>query len=271
MADNSKLGDEVSKQLDVPESNDVVDRLHNPRLGHISKKSKEYIFEFIMIFLAVALGFFAESYRAYLGEQNNEKEYVKSLIDDLKSDQRVLSNHVTYLGTGISIMDSLITALNAPSKISNHTGQIYYWARLGPRLVPLAANDKTLEQLKNSGDFRLIRSIKTSNTIMNYYEKFRLIRLLESVNETEFTDYKKVAAKIFDPVVFLRMEGEGEEIKRISDNPSLRTTDSELLKELSLYAVYMHGTKKGVLAAVEEIKIEGVLLIEYLQTEYQLE
>lgn len=265
MTDKSKLDEEVSKQFDV------VEKLHNPLREHTTKKWKEYIFEFIMISLAVTLGFFAESYREHLGDQNNENEYIKALIDDLKSDQQVLSNHVTYLDTGISMMGSLITALSIPSEISNKTGQIYYWARLAPRLRPLAANDKTFEQLKNSGNFRLIKSIKTSNTIMKYYEKFRLIRLLESINETEFTEYKKVAAKIFDPVIFIKMEGDGEEIKRLSVNPSLRTTNSELLKEFSSYAVYMHGTKKGVLGAVEEIKIDGALLIEYLQKEYQLE
>ena len=105
---------------------------------------------------------------------------------------------------------------------------------------------------------------------MTYYEKFPLIRLLESVNETEFNEYKKVAAKIFDPAVFLKMEGTNDEIKRIRDNPLLRTTDHELLQELSVFSVYMHGTKKGILGADEELKIAGTELIEYLQKEYHL-
>ncbi len=106
---------------------------------------------------------------------------------------------------------------------------------------------------------------------MTYYEKFPIIRLLESVNETEFNEYKKVAAKIFDPGVFLKMEGKNDAIKRTSDNPSLRTTDKELLQELSVFAVYMHGTKKGILGNDEALKINGAALIEYLQKEYHLE
>jgi hypothetical protein len=42
---------------------------------------------------------------------------------------------------------------------------------------------------------------------MTYYEKFPLIRLLESVNETEFNEYKKVAAKIFDPACLQKWKG----------------------------------------------------------------
>jgi hypothetical protein len=105
---------------------------------------------------------------------------------------------------------------------------------------------------------------------MTYYEKFPLIRLLESVNETEFNEYKKVAAKIFDPAVFIKMEGNNAEINRTTENPSLRTTDKELLQELSVFSVYMHGTKKGILGVDEELKIAGAELIEYLQKEYNL-
>ena len=105
---------------------------------------------------------------------------------------------------------------------------------------------------------------------MNYYEKFPLIRLLETVNETEFNEYKKAAAKIFDPAIFIKMEGKNGEIERSSENPPLRTTDRELLQELSVFSVYMHGTKKGILEVDKELKMAGLELIEYLQKEYPL-
>jgi hypothetical protein len=167
-------------------------------------------------------------------------------------------------------MDSVIDILNTPQLINNNTGKLYYLGRVAPRLNPLSTNNRTFEQLKNSGNFRLISDIATSNRIMTYYEKFPLIRLLESVNETEFNEYKKVAAKIFDPAVFIKMEGNNSEIIRIAENPSLRTTDHELLQELSVFSVYMHGTKKGILGVDEELKIAGAELIEYLEEEYHL-
>jgi hypothetical protein len=235
------------------------------------KNFKEYFLEFLMIFLAVTIGFFAESYREYLNEHSREKEYIHSLIADLKSDQQVLEQHILHVKSGISMIDSMITILDTPAIISNHTGELYYLARLAPRLYPLSTNNRTFEQLKNSGNFRLISDLGISNKIMAYYEKFPLISLLESINETEFTEYKKVAAKIFDPSIFIKTEGTNNEIKRISNNPPLRTTDNELFQELSVFAVYMHGTKKGILGADEEIKTAGSELIEYLQKEYHLE
>ena len=169
------------------------------------------------------------------------------------------------------MMDSMISILNTPAQLNSNAGNLYFLARLAPRLNPLSTNNRTFEQLKNSGNFRLIRNLESSNKIMTYYEKFALIRLLESVNETEFTEYKKVAAKIFSPAVFLSSEGKNDEIKRLDYNPHLRTTDIELFQELSIFAVYMHGTKKGILGTDEALKTAGAELIEYLQKEYHLQ
>ena len=239
---------------------------------HEGKKNwKSYFWEFLMLFLAVFCGFLAEYQLEHTIEHQREKQYVQSLIEDLKLDQTILSQHIIHVKSGLSMMDSMIVLLNAPSLITDKSGQLYYFARLAPRLKPLSLNNRTLEQLKNSGNFRLIKNLATSNKIMNYYEKLPLINLLQSINETEFTEYKKVAAKIFDPNILIQMEDDNGDIKRIIDNPQLRTTNNELLNELSVFSVYMHGTKKTVIKTDENLKIEGAGLIEYLQKEYHLD
>ena len=238
---------------------------------HEGKKNwKSYFWEFLMLFLAVFCGFLAEYQLEHTIEHQREKQYVQSLIEDLKLDQTILSQHIVHVKSGLSMMDSMIALLNTPSLINDKSGQLYYFARLAPRLKPLSLNNRTLEQLKNSGNFRLIRNLATSNKIMTYYEKLPLINLLQSINETEFTEYKKVAAKIFDPNILIQMEDDNGDIKRIIDNPPLRTTDNELLKELSVFSVYMHGTKKTVIKTDEDLKVEGADLIVYLQKEYHL-
>src|ERR1700761_8268174 len=57
---------------------------HHP---HVEKRSfKEYFLEFIMIFLAVTMGFFAESIRESISDSGKEKEYMVTMIEDLKKD-----------------------------------------------------------------------------------------------------------------------------------------------------------------------------------------
>ncbi len=236
-----------------------------------TKKWFEYLLEFLMLFLAVYLGFVAENVREHRVEKERERQYIESMVADLQNDQEFLVQHIEHVKSGLSMTDSLIVLLNSPSLISSNTGQLYYFARLAPRLKPLAINNRTLEQLKNSGNFRLIRNISTSNKIMNYYEKLPLIHLLESINETEFTEYKRVAARIFDSNVFLKMEDENGDIKRLVGNPPLRNLDNELLQELSAFSAYMHGTKKTVIKTDIDLKAEGSELVEYLKKEYHLD
>jgi len=59
---------------------------HHPNLHHERKPWKEYILEYIMIFLAVTTGFFAESYREHLSDRSKEHEFVINLKRDLAAD-----------------------------------------------------------------------------------------------------------------------------------------------------------------------------------------
>jgi hypothetical protein len=54
---------------------------HTPR-----KKWQHYLWEFLMLFLAVTLGFFVENQREHLVEHQREKQFVQSLFNDIKAD-----------------------------------------------------------------------------------------------------------------------------------------------------------------------------------------
>ena len=47
---------------------------HHPDLSHKKKHVKEYFLEFLMIFVAVTLGFFAESLRENMTKKEKEKD-----------------------------------------------------------------------------------------------------------------------------------------------------------------------------------------------------
>jgi hypothetical protein len=50
---------------------------HHP---HVAKKNiKKYFLEFLMTFLAVTLGFFAENLREHFAEKNTTHQYLESL------------------------------------------------------------------------------------------------------------------------------------------------------------------------------------------------
>ena len=239
--------------------------------SHTSRKKwTHYFWEFLMLFLAVFCGFLAEYQLEHKIEKEREREYIKSLIADLKADAVLIDNHISGQELGIGEMDSLITLLTNPEMVKSNGDQFYYLARVGPRAATFSSNNKTFEQLKNAGGFRLIRHNEATKNIMSYYSIIAFIHQLEQIFDSEFTEFKKLAAKIFDPAVFRKMEAETGDIKRSSNNPQIRATSPELLKELGIYSVYLNGTRKGILAVLNALEKNGMELISYLEKEYNL-
>lgn len=141
---------------------------HHPDLHH-EKKWKDYLFEFIMLFLAVFCGFIAENIRENSVERHREKEYIQSFISDLKNDtieMRYTINQVASDNTG---MDSLVhLAKENLSEPQNIRLFYYYLINYGIHSPSISWNNGTVQQLKNAGGLRLIRRSHAADSIMKY-------------------------------------------------------------------------------------------------------
>ena len=120
------------------------------------KKWTHYLWEFLMLFLAVFCGFLAEYLLEHRIEKEREKQFINSIDSDLKDDTLSITKHIETIKTGIVLFDSLSGLLESPESAKKNGEAIYYTSRLGVRLSPLVNNNRTIDQLKNSGGFRLI-------------------------------------------------------------------------------------------------------------------
>src|SRR5579862_4161930 len=78
---------------------------HHP---HVEKKNfKEYFIEFLMIFLAVTMGFFAESIREHFTDKNNTKEYLETYRDELIQQQALLTLYKKIYQRKLVVCDSV--------------------------------------------------------------------------------------------------------------------------------------------------------------------
>ena len=239
---------------------------HTPR-----KKWTHYFWEFLMLFLAVFCGFLAEYQLEHKIERDREEQYIKSLASDLQDDVKGLEAMIEFESHGIASLDTLIYLLNSPEIAKQNGDQLYYVARMGPRSNPFANNSRTFDQLKNAGGFRLIRNAEVSNKVMGYYNQFSQIRLLEDNYNHEFDNFKRVAAKIFDPSILRRQENDLGDILTSNDNPALRTYDADLLKELGFHVLQMNGSRRSKLGMLDNLKKTAADLKDYLQKEYDFE
>ena len=245
---------------------------HAPHVHHSSgKKFSQYFYEFLMLFLAVFFGFMAEYYLEHQIEKEKEGQFIKSLVSDLKDDIKLLDQNMTLQKSGLILMDSLLTMVSDPELVKVKSDDVYYAARVGPRLGILLNNTKTFDQLKNSGGFRLIRKTETSDKIMFYYNQFPIVRLLEEIYMDEFSEYKIIGSKIFDPIVLRKMEMEDGSIRRTLIHPELRTYDIELLKELGFFIVQINGSRRSILRSEDGIKKSAKDLVEYLEKNYEMD
>ena len=244
---------------------------HPSRKAGEKKNFKEYFLEFLMIFLAVTLGFFAENFREHQVEKNRELEYIKSLTADLNDDVHNLDSMMAFEQTGIKQLDTLIDLLDDPSLAKQNGDEIYYIARQGPREYPFPVNSRTLDQLKSSGGFLLIRNVEASNQVINYYNQYSPAKLLENNYNLEFDSYKRVAAKIFNPGILRRQENNASEIIRSHYNPSLLSYEANLLKELGFHVLQMSGSRRSRLGVLQAQRAKALQLKSYLQEEYHLE
>jgi hypothetical protein len=120
-----------------------------------------------MLFLAVFAGFLAENQREHFIEHKREKVLMKSMIKDLQTDTATFIRTYNGISSMITQIDSLIPLLSA-NDIEKNARQIYQhdiWNNLYYKII---YTDRTIQQLKNSGNFRLIRKAVVSDAIIEY-------------------------------------------------------------------------------------------------------
>src|SRR5881296_1064655 len=86
----------------------IMEVHHHSDLHHKKKHFGEYFLEFLMIFLAVTLGFFAESLREHLVNNDKEEVYMKSMIQDLKKDTAEATQVIAFQSVLLKKMDSAL-------------------------------------------------------------------------------------------------------------------------------------------------------------------
>ena len=147
---------------------------HHPNPS--KKNFKEYFLEFLMIFLAVTLGFFAESLREHISDRSKEKEYIHSYIKTLKEDTAQLRGIILFDSTKDRGLDSVLKMNYFELKDTNKQKKLFYYdLKYLDNINLFKGSDAVMQQLKNTGSLRLIQKDHIADSIILYDE---------SVNDT---------------------------------------------------------------------------------------
>jgi len=241
---------------------------HTPR-----KKWTHYFWEFLMLFLAVTLGFLVENQREHYIEHQREQQFIQSLFNDIKADTANIAKIIIARTAKERMLDSLAFMMNSPRPI-DFVKLIYPYAILAGRTLPyrFVPNDGTMQQLKNSGALRLIRNRAVVDSISKYDIDVRNMLGQYAVEENQIEHYRTAAAKIFDALVFSQMIDENAAVARPApDNSSFQSFSSRELYEWN-YRIYgLSGINKANRRDLRLLLKQATGLLEILKKQYHLE
>jgi len=193
----------------------------HPASGGTRKKWTHYFWEFLMLFLAVFCGFLAEYQLEHVIEHNKEKEYMRSMVEDLAQDTTEINKANTTIIAQDKGLDSLLDLLQSPiSKNKNDLKKLYelHYYNMGGE--PAFFSQRTISQLKNAGGLRLVRHKNVADSITLYDTKLQhLNAIVKSYDETT-TDMGKDGYAIFDNQ-YIRHDFESESISLLTYNGAI--------------------------------------------------
>jgi len=249
---------------------------------HGGKKNwKSYFWEFLMLFLAVTLGFFVENQREHYNEHLRAKEFSKSLVKDLQSDIAAIHAEKKSAQTYIAITDSLL-ALNKTRLEGRAASQFSFYTRFVYWTQPITWNRATFEQIKNSGSLRYFKNYQLLEKLMKYDAVINDIESEARNHEIRGNSLLNQINMVIDPAYhhelskyFLwsldTMSKRTMETLYPGNTESLENKRSEIREMLNMTIVQQRNLRRDIDVTWKQAEKLAIELISDLRKEYPIE
>ena len=234
------------------------------------KKWTHYLWEFLMLFIAVFCGFLAENYRENIVNKEKAHHYIQNMVADLKADTADLNFSIYYQQLFYNHLDSAsqipierIRDLNTQDTFFYHFYPYYSWIEVFDQ------NDNTISQLK-AGGFNLIRDesvVDSINAVYNFYKSVKFSNDFEMVCYWDVTHKAQQVMKLPAPGITIQ-----DAIpKKLLDNTEIFTTnDKQAIQQLYNVMANAKGSLQTCIDFEKQYKEKADKLLGYLQQKYHL-
>ena len=236
-------------------------------MSQTAQKILNRFWEFLMLFIAITLGFFVENYREGLYDKEKEKEIIVSFINDIEEDIKELDIVIQRREIRETRIDSILYILNNDLQ-DNFGRNLYYYARYLPRPFVFWANNTTNEELKYSGNFILIKNQKIIDVLLEYDDNYVFIDFIRQREEYLVRRLFDQINVIFDPKVFDEMNVYDIEFVYPSGNPKINTKNREIINTFLSNLHYVKTVNVGQLGLFKKHQKRAKEILELLKKEY---
>jgi len=155
---------------------------------------KHYLFEFLMLFLAVFAGFLTENKREHIVEKNRAHQFLQSMLLDVRDNMKHLDSLTLQDRAIIANHDSLVNWLLADSATIDRAA---FSRKMGAVWIRnFLVRKETYEQMKSSGSLRYVGNIDFLREMMNY-------DIATSFAQSRNQDYeRKYYTELFIPALY---------------------------------------------------------------------
>ena len=233
------------------------------------KKWTHYLWEFLMLFLAVFCGFLAEYQLEHTIEKNREVQYIRSFIEDLEADTATLQDRIDFCELTINRVDSLVILLNLPDR-QKAAGDIYYFLRWMHRSDFFTINDRTIIQLRNAGGMRLISHKSVSDSIITYYRRVEAIEKLYEEQLTYRRSLRPVLGEILDGNDYTAVVDESSNVIRPSTPLKLRANDPGTINNVLIILQNLKGINITLRNSMHRLQARAIAMRTAIKNEYHL-
>lgn len=237
----------------------------------LPKSIKSYLFDFFMLFLAVFCGYLAQWQLENSGEHQREKQFVQSLLEDIKKDTSVLNNYISFNQKRLNYCDSLQGYIRLMDNMKE-SNRFYDYSRELARYMRYISTDRTIQQLKNAGNMRLIKNMNVSNAITDYDNKTKYLNEFDQRLIGEISKFRDLLIETLDLEDFDSYNPQGSFMANnmiTKGNPGFIKMNSEYVKTYYNQAFTLKTFLNEVLFSAGDLKKDAILLLDLLQEEYK--
>ncbi|MCU0405302.1 MAG: hypothetical protein MUE99_12230 [Chitinophagaceae bacterium] len=257
---------------------------------HVSRRNEKrkwhhYFWEFLMLFLAVFLGFWAHYQLEHKIEREREKRYIISMVKDLYVDTMNFSKLISDGQQAMILLDSMMLMMNNPQP-QQHAPHLYLMARRVTHIInPYEIFDRTYAAMKSSGNLRLLEAHDVADNITTYYSDIPTLQSQQQYIFNLLLQYIRDVSEVFDPAVFHKMyhtaglrssdTSDASTHRNLFSLPEIEqpnmSKDPQAIRRLSGTIHYLYARILSTNSNVRNQKKSAAALMHFLIKKYQLE